>query len=58
MYMNNDCPKCGSKNVDTWSRITGYLQNLEGWNKGKKQEFKDRYRYRDSFKTMIGDEKI
>lgn len=39
------CPKCGSKNVQHLSRITGYLQSVEGWNEGKKQELKDRKRY-------------
>ena len=28
-----------------WSRITGYYQNVMGWNKGKVQELKDRQRY-------------
>jgi len=48
-YMSNGlqekCPKCGSENVQHLSRITGYLQNVEGWNAGKKQELKDRQRY-------------
>ncbi len=48
-YMSNGlqekCPKCGSDNVQHLSRITGYLQNVEGWNAGKKQELKDRARY-------------
>lgn len=39
------CPKCGSENVQHLSRITGYLQSVEGWNEGKKQELKDRKRY-------------
>lgn len=47
------CIKCGSKNVDSWSRITGYLQDLEGWNRGKTQEFRDRFRYRDHFKKNV-----
>ncbi|NYZ80131.1 hypothetical protein H0N95_02675 [Candidatus Micrarchaeota archaeon] len=51
--METTCIKCGSKNVDSWSRITGYLQDLEGWNRGKTQEFKDRFRYRDHFKSNV-----
>lgn len=47
----NSCPKCGGTNVDSWSRITGYLQNIEGWNRGKRQELKDRYKYSDNAKT-------
>ena len=39
------CPKCGSENVDHLSRITGYLQPVSGWNKGKQQELKDRKHY-------------
>lgn len=39
------CPKCGSENVDHLSRITGYLQPVSGWNKGKQQELLDRKHY-------------
>ncbi len=39
------CPNCGSGNIDWWSRITGYYQNVSGWNKGKLAELKDRRRY-------------
>ncbi|MCZ2808518.1 MAG: anaerobic ribonucleoside-triphosphate reductase, partial [Candidatus Bathyarchaeota archaeon] len=38
------CPYCGSNNVEWWSRVTGYYQAVSGWNKGKKQELMDRYR--------------
>ncbi|MBU4072459.1 MAG: anaerobic ribonucleoside-triphosphate reductase, partial [Candidatus Thermoplasmatota archaeon] len=41
----DSCPSCQSKNVQSWSRITGYYQNITGWNKGKLQELKDRRRY-------------
>jgi anaerobic ribonucleoside-triphosphate reductase len=27
------------------SRVTGYLQDVSGWNAGKRQELKDRMRY-------------
>jgi anaerobic ribonucleoside-triphosphate reductase len=27
------------------SRVTGYLQEVSGWNAGKQQELKDRARY-------------
>lgn len=37
-------PHCG-KPIQHWSRITGYYQNVEGWNEGKRQELKDRKRY-------------
>ncbi|MEM3412123.1 MAG: anaerobic ribonucleoside-triphosphate reductase [archaeon] len=39
------CPYCGSKSIQWWSRITGYYQNVKGWNKSKKQELIDRRRY-------------
>lgn len=39
------CPKCSSKNVDGYSRITGYYQKVSGWNSGKLQELQDRRRY-------------
>lgn len=39
------CPKCKSENVQHLSRITGYIQNVDGWNAGKRQELKDRNRY-------------
>lgn len=42
---NLTCYKCGSKNIDYISRITGYLSNLKSWNEAKKQEFKDRRNY-------------
>lgn len=43
--IDDKCPSCQSTNVQTWSRITGYYQNISGWNKGKLQELKDRRRY-------------
>lgn len=39
------CPICGSHDVAQISRITGYLQEVSGWNRGKRQELKDRTRY-------------
>jgi anaerobic ribonucleoside-triphosphate reductase len=43
--LQDRCPKCKSENVQHLSRITGYLQSVEGWNKGKRQELLDRKRY-------------
>lgn len=31
--------------IQQFSRITGYYQNVTGFNKGKQQELKDRHRY-------------
>jgi len=39
------CPKCGTHDVVGISRVTGYLQELRGFNEGKRQEVKDRQRY-------------
>jgi anaerobic ribonucleoside-triphosphate reductase len=39
------CPHCGSHDVVQISRVTGYLQDVSGWNAGKQQELKDRVRY-------------
>ncbi|HID91413.1 TPA: anaerobic ribonucleoside-triphosphate reductase [Candidatus Bathyarchaeota archaeon] len=38
------CPHCGSTNVRWWSRVTGYYQDVTGWNEGKKAELLDRHR--------------
>lgn len=42
--LNDKCPNCGSNNVKWWSRVTGYYQDVSGWNMAKKRELKDRYR--------------
>ncbi len=39
------CPKCNEENL-VYSRVVGYLQNINRWNDGKKQEFKDRKMYK------------
>jgi anaerobic ribonucleoside-triphosphate reductase len=43
--MLDACPNCESENVEHLSRVTGYIQAVDGWNNGKKQELKDRRRY-------------
>jgi len=40
----DSCPNCGSSEIRWWSRITGYYTDVTGWNEGKKQELKERYR--------------
>ncbi|MHC1631741.1 MAG: anaerobic ribonucleoside-triphosphate reductase [Methanotrichaceae archaeon] len=42
--LHDECPNCGSENVDWLSRVTGYLQSVSGWNEAKKQELKERHR--------------
>ena len=38
------CPKCG-KESQVYSRVVGFLTPVQNWNKGKKEEFKDRQEY-------------
>ena len=45
--LKEECPRCGSDNLEHLSRVTGYLQSVSGWNEAKKQELKDRNRYSD-----------
>ena len=40
------CQKCGSTNLTTYDRITGYYLPTNGYNNGKKQEFEDRFRHK------------
>ncbi|MEW6685066.1 MAG: anaerobic ribonucleoside-triphosphate reductase [Candidatus Edwardsbacteria bacterium] len=42
-----ECPSCGSKEVDGITRVTGYFTRISGWNKGKLGELKDRYRNKE-----------
>ena len=35
------CPYCG-KDTEVWSRVVGYYRPVQNWNKGKKEEFKQR----------------
>lgn len=34
-------PKCGAE-TEVYSRVCGYFRPVKNWNKGKRQEFKDR----------------
>ena len=36
--------KCGSR-TEIYSRVVGYFRPVQDWNKGKKEEFKDRKTY-------------
>jgi ribonucleoside-triphosphate reductase len=38
---NMICPKCGAE-CEVYSRVVGYLRPVKQWNKGKKEEFKQR----------------
>lgn len=40
------CPECGSEEIDTIQRITGYLVGgVDSWNNAKKAELKDRVKH-------------
>ena len=39
------CDKCGSQNVFSLARVTGYIQAIDGWNEGKREELKQRKRH-------------
>ncbi len=39
------CPHCG-KATEVYSRVVGYYRPVRLWNRGKKEEFKDRVEYR------------
>ncbi|AFK21687.1 anaerobic ribonucleoside triphosphate reductase [Pyrococcus sp. ST04] len=39
------CPRCGSENVEIWSRIIGYYRPLKNWNPFRKKEFWTRKHY-------------
>ena len=34
-----ECPKCGSTNVEQWSRIVGYYRPVRNWNPGRRAAF-------------------
>ncbi|QZY54778.1 ribonucleoside triphosphate reductase [Crassaminicella profunda] len=36
-----ECPHCG-KEAEVWTRVVGFHRPVQAWNKGKKEEFKDR----------------
>jgi len=40
--------KCGQKN-EVYSRVCGYFRPTTDWNKGKKEEFKDRKAYQTKY---------
>ena len=50
------CPICGSTDLVTYDRCTGYYLPTLGFNNGKQQEFKDRYRHK--LNNTVGNTKI
>ncbi|MEK7664791.1 MAG: ribonucleoside triphosphate reductase [Patescibacteria group bacterium] len=42
-----ECPKCAIKQpCEVYTRIVGYIRPVQQWNKGKKQEYKERKEYK------------
>jgi ribonucleoside-triphosphate reductase len=35
------CPHCGAE-TEVWSRVVGYYRPVKNWNKGKREEFRQR----------------
>ena len=43
----------GKQKCEVYSRVVGYLSPVSEWNKGKKEEYKDRQNFkRDSFEDI------
>ena len=38
----SECPHCGSKNIDYYDRVIGYLTKIKNWSAGRQQEQKTR----------------
>ena len=46
----NECPKCGGKNFDYWTRIIGYLRRVSDFNEGRQiEEAKRVYNEKEGF---------
>jgi ribonucleoside-triphosphate reductase len=43
--LHETCPKCGSAALEKYARITGYTQNVGGFNRAKVEEVKNRHKY-------------
>lgn len=39
-----NCPECG-KEAEVWTRVVGFHRPVQSWNKGKKEEYKDRLEF-------------
>lgn len=43
--------QCG-KPCECWSRVTGYFRPVKSWNKGKREEFKERKTFEVNRRTI------
>ncbi|MBD3248637.1 ribonucleoside triphosphate reductase [Candidatus Woesearchaeota archaeon] len=41
-----ECPECGEA-TEVYTRIVGYYRPIQNWNKGKKEEYKDRVEFKE-----------
>lgn len=39
-----ECPTCGAE-TEVWTRVVGYLRPVQNFNKGKKEEYRERKKY-------------
>jgi ribonucleoside-triphosphate reductase (formate) len=39
-----ECPECGQE-AEVWTRVVGFHRPVQAWNKGKKEEYKDRVEF-------------
>jgi ribonucleoside-triphosphate reductase len=39
------CPECGAE-TEVWSRIVGYLRPVQNYNEGKKEEYRQRTKFK------------
>jgi ribonucleoside-triphosphate reductase (formate) len=46
------CPECGA-DAEVWSRVTGYLRPVQNYNRGKKQEYHDRRKYKINAGALV-----
>lgn len=50
------CPTCG-KDAEVWTRVVGFHRPVQSWNKGKREEYKERVEFNVSV-SMASDKKI
>jgi len=50
------CPQCG-EDTEVWTRVVGFHRPVQSWNKGKKEEFKDRIEF-DTEVSLIENNKV
>ena len=43
-----NCPDCG-KETEVWTRVVGFHRPVQSWNKGKKEEYKDRLEFESEY---------